>query len=162
MSETFRAVGAMFLRKPELACRYPSRMVSELQERLLDANNKEIAYYAAALALYRFKLLVSNGSIPLKYSTYRWHILMLIGCIVSKGTLPPIHSKKIEDVCAEIIKICSQSDDKCVALFSKAIELLNSVGLKESRDDLRSTTYTQSILHYYKENAQNNTLCVIE
>lgn len=162
MSETFRAVGAMFLRKPELACRYPSRMVSELQERLLDANNKEIAYYAAALALYRFKLLVSNGSIPLKYSTYRWHILMLIGCIVSKGTLPPIHSKKIEDICAEIIKICSQSDDKCVALFSKAIKLLNSVGLKESRDDLRSTTYTQSILHYYKENAQNNTLCVIE
>ena len=34
--ETCRAVGAMFLRKPELAYRYPTKMISDLHDKLLN------------------------------------------------------------------------------------------------------------------------------
>lgn len=146
ITETCRAVGAMFLRKPELAYRYPTKMIFDLYDKLINEKNKEIVYYTAALALYRFKLLTSNGRIDSKYSIYKWHILMILGFVVNDNPMPSIQNKKVEAFCKKIIKVCSQPDDECIALFNKAITVLNIVGLKESRDDIRSQAYTQSIL----------------
>jgi len=146
--ETCRAVGAMFLRKPELAYRYPTKMISDLQDRLINDKNKEIIYYTAALALYRFKLLASNGRIDSKYSIYKWHILMILGFVSSDKPMPSIQNKKVEAYCKKIIKVCSQPDEDCMALFNQAIAVLDAVGLKESRDEIRSLAYTQSILQY--------------
>lgn len=148
ITETCRAVGAMFLRKPELAYRYPTKMISGLHDKLINEKNKEIVYYTAALALYRFKLLSSNGRIDSKYSIYKWHILMILSFVSSEKELPSIQNKKVEAFCKPIIKVCSQSDDECIALFNKAIAVLESIGLRESRDDIRSLAYTQSILQY--------------
>ena len=146
ITETCRAVGAMFLRKPELAYRYPTKMIFDLYDKLINEKNKEIVYYTAALALYRFKLLTSNGRIDSKYSIYKWHILMILGFVVNDNPMPSIQNKKVEAFCKKIIKVCSQPDDECIALFNKAITVLDVVGLKESRDDIRSQAYTQSIL----------------
>lgn len=148
IAETCRAVGAMFLRKPELAYRYPTKMIASQYDKLINEKNKEIIYYTAALALYRFKLLISNGRIDSKYSIYKWHILMILSFVASDKPMPSIQNKKVESFCNPIIEVCSQSDDECVALFNKAIAVLNTVGLKESRDDIRSLAYTQSILRY--------------
>lgn len=148
ITETCRAVGAMFLRKPELAYRYPTKMITDLYDKLINEKNKEIIYYTAALALYRFKLLASNGRIDSKYSIYKWHILMILGFVANNKSMPSIQNKKVEGFCKPIIKVCSQSDDECIALFNKAIAVLDAVGLKESRDDIRSLAYTQSILQY--------------
>lgn len=148
ITETCRAVGAMFLRKPELAYRYPTKMIFDLYDKLINEKNKEIVYYTAALALYRFKLLTSNGRIDSKYSIYKWHILMILGFIANDKPMPSIQNKKVEAFCKKIIKVCSQPDDECIALFNKAIAVLGIVGLKESRDDIRSQAYTQSILQY--------------
>ncbi len=148
ITETCRAVGAMFLRKPDLAYRYPTKMISDLHEKLINEKNKEIIYYTAALVLYRFKLLTSNGRIDSKYSIYKWHILMILSYVASDKAMPSIQNKKVEGFCKKIIKICSQSDDECIALFNKAIAVLDVVGLKDSRDDIRSQAYTQSIIQY--------------
>lgn len=148
ITETCRAVGAMFLRKPELAYRYPTKMILDLYDKLINEKNKEIVYYTAALALYRFKLLASNGRIDSKYSIYKWYVLMILGFVANDKPMPSIQNKKVEAFCKTIIKVCSQSDDECIALFNKATAVLDAVGLKESRDDIRSQAYTQSILRY--------------
>ena len=148
IAETCRVVGAMFLRKPELAYRYPTRMISNLYDQLINDKNKEVIYYTAALSLYRFKLLMSNGRIDSKYAIYKWHILMILGYISNDKPMPSIQNKKIENFCKPIIATCSQSDDDCLALFNRAIEILNSVGLGETRDDIRSVAYTQRIVKY--------------
>lgn len=138
----------MFLRKPELAYRYPTKMIADLYDKLINEKNKEIIYYTATLALYRFKLLTSNGRIDSRYSIYKWHILMILSFVANDKPMPSIQNKKVEGFCKSIIKVCSQSDDECIALFNKAIAVLNAVGLKDSRDDIRSLAYTQSILRY--------------
>ena len=70
------------------------------------------------------------------------------------GYLTHLKNKKIEAFCKKIIKVCSQSDDEWIALFNRAIAVLEAVGLKESRDDIRSVAYTQSILQYCNQQLQ--------
>ena len=151
--ETCRAVGAMFLNKPEMAYRYPTKMIVTESDKLLNPKNKEIAFYTAAIALYRFKLLTSNGKIDQKYVIHKWHILMILSFVGwKKKPLPPITNKKIETFCKGIISTCSKSDDECLALFKKATDVLDAVGLRKSRDEIRSQAYTQIILKYCQEN----------
>lgn len=123
-------------------------MILDLYDKLINEKNKEIVYYTAALALYRFKLLTSNGRIDSKYSIYKWHVLMILGFVANDKPMPSIQNKKVESFCKTIIKVCSQSDDECISLFNKATAVLDVVGLKESRDDIRSQAYTQSILRH--------------
>lgn len=125
-----------------------------MYNQLINDRNKEIIYYTAALALYRFKLLASNGRIDSKYSIYKWHILMILSLVSSDKPMPSIQNKKIETFCKTIIKTCSQSDDDCMALFNKAINVLEAVGLKDSRDEIRSVAYTQSIIQYCNDTMQ--------
>lgn len=147
--ETCRAVGAMFLNKPEMAYRYPTRMIATESVKLLNPKNKEIVFYTAAIALYRFKLLTSNGKIDQKYFIHKWHILLILSFVGwKKKALPPITNKKIEIFCKGIISACSKSDDECLALFKEATDVLDTVGLRSSRDEIRSQTYTQTILEY--------------
>ena len=148
ISETCRAVGAMFLHIPEMAYRYPTKMIYEYYDRLINDKNKEIIYYTAALALYRFKLLTSNGRISSKYNIYKWHILMILGIVANDKAMPSIQNKKIERYCKPIIAACSQSDEDCLELFHKATMVLDAVGLRKTRDEIRSLAYTQSILEY--------------
>ena len=153
IAETCRAVGAMFLRKPELAYRYPTKMISSLNEKLLNSKNKESVYYTAALALYRFKSLISAGRIQSKYSIYKWHVLMILGYIAGNGKeMPSIQNKKVDAYCKKIVEICSQTDDECIELFNRSIAVLDTIGLKESRDEIRSLAYTQSISDYCVKN----------
>lgn len=148
ISETCRAVGAMFLHKPEMAYRYPTKMIYNMYDQLINDKNKEIIYYTAARTLYRFKLLTSNGRIPSKYNIYKWHILMILGIVANGKSMPSIQNKKIERYCKSIIAICSQPDEDCLELFRKATNVLDEVGLKNTRDEIRSLAYTQTILEY--------------
>ncbi len=119
-----------------------------MYDKLINDKNKEIVYYTAALALYRFKLLTSNGRIPSQYTIYKWHILMVLGFVANDKPMPSIQNKKIERYCKPIISKCSQPDEECLELFRKATAVLDAVGLRDTRDEIRSLTYTQSILEY--------------
>lgn len=148
ITETCRAVGAMFMQRPDLAYRYPTKMINDLYEKLLSEKNKEIVYYSSAVALYRLKLLLSNGVIDNKYSIYKWHILMILPFVVNGKVFPSIQNKKVEPYCQRMISICSQPDEMCLKAFNEATRVLDDIGLKNSRDEIRSLTYTQTILEY--------------
>jgi hypothetical protein len=60
IKESSRSVASMFLERPDLAAKYPTQMIGELNERLFDEHNKEIAFYTSSLALYRIQLLIGN------------------------------------------------------------------------------------------------------
>lgn len=153
IQETFRAFGAMFLQTPEMAYRYPTKMIFQQYDVFVNSNNKEIVYYTASLALYRFKLLTSNGRIDPKYVIYKWHVLMILYYVGNKDKRQySIQNKKIESFCKRIISICSQPDEECLALFKKATDVIEAVGYKESRDEIRSRAYTESLLDYCKDN----------
>lgn len=153
IQETFRAVGAMFLKSPEMAYRYPTKMITQNYDKLVNPKNKEIVYYTAALALYRFKLLTSNARIDSKYNIYKWHVLMILVYVGNKGKkISSIQNKKIESFCNRMIALCSQPDEECLALFKEATDVIEAVGFKSSRDEIRSAAYTQSILDYCEKN----------
>lgn len=72
-----RAFAAMYLKRPDLAFKYPKAMYDQLGSQLFSDNNKAALYYAGALVIYRIHLLTSNGAIPSTVRKYKWHILPL-------------------------------------------------------------------------------------
>ena len=154
LQDICRAVESMYFDKPDEAGRNPSKMIADDIGNLTNDKNKEIAYYAAALALYRINFLVRKGRILNKYTIYRWHILMIIKYIVSGRNIPQITNEKY---CKKIIHILVENGDECVNLFSKAIDVINEVGM-EDRDVVRTGTYTQRILSNCKSKFIDNLL----
>ncbi|HAM16618.1 MAG TPA: hypothetical protein DCP91_12340 [Eggerthellaceae bacterium] len=144
LNDACRAVGAMFLKRPDLACRYPTRMIKDLKDKLFDPTNKEIIFYTASLALYRLKLLIGAKNIDSKYSVYRWHILMIIGSIANEQRMPRLNSSKINDFCEPIIRACSQPGPDCIELFDAATRIIDVAGLRP-RDETRTTAYTEAL-----------------
>lgn len=151
ITDTCRAVGAMFLQVPDMAFRYPTKMITNYYDKLLNDKNKEIVYYTAALALYRWKLLTAHGKIDSKYTIHKWHILSILPYAAWNKTMPSMANKKIEAFCKNIIGTCSKSDDECLALFKKATDVIDALGGQKTRDEIRSQAYTQSILKYCNE-----------
>lgn len=99
IKETSRAAASMFLDRPDLAARYPTQMFSELDKSLFKENNKEIVFYAAALALYRIQLLIGNKKLPYNFSKYKWHMLMCLKYVITSEKGPELYSNKIEHFC---------------------------------------------------------------
>jgi AIPR protein len=62
-----KCVTAMYCNRPELAFRYPKTMYEEFTNVIFADDVKEIIFYSACLALYRFFLLLSNAIIPQKH-----------------------------------------------------------------------------------------------
>ena len=78
---------------------------------------------------------------------------MILGYIAGNGKeMPSIQNKKVDAYCKKIVEICSQTDDECIELFNRSIAVLDTIGLKESRDEIRSLADTQSISDYCVKN----------
>lgn len=146
-----RAVESMYYDKPDEVGRNPNRLIKDDIDNLCNPKNKEVAYYAAALALYRINSLVRKGKILNEYTIYRWQLLMIIKYIVSDGSIPKLTNKKdCERYCSKLIKILVKNDDKCTELFESAIAIIDEVG-KTDRDTVRTANYTQKIINLCKK-----------
>ena len=155
LQDVCRAVESMFFDKPHEAGRNPSKMIANDKRNLTNEENKEIAYYAATLALYRISILVRKGRILNSYAIYRWHILMIIKYILCEGDLPVLTSKKkCESYCKKLIELLAKNDEECEKLFDSAVSVINQTGL-EGRDIVRTPTYTQRILECCRKNYPN-------
>ncbi len=156
IGEASRALGSVFLMVPDLASRYPNKFVKEKSKQLFDEKNKEEAFYAASLVDYRFKQFSTRGKLLNKYAIYKWHILTLFGFLAT-GTMPPsIQNKKnVTSYTNKLIKICC-NEDECIKIFEKAIEIVNEIGLKKDRDEVRSTAYANTIKKYCFANLIKN------
>ncbi|HXW72376.1 MAG TPA: AIPR family protein [Methylocella sp.] len=112
IKEIARCVGAMFLDKPDIASRYPNRLTSEMRISVFDKSYQEEIYYVAAYTLYRFKSWLGNKKIDARYYKLRWHIMMAIKYYVCGDSIPQLGSNKILNICSDIQKFVSGSDDE--------------------------------------------------
>jgi hypothetical protein len=114
-----KCVCAMFLRRPDLAYKYPKQMYEQLGERIFAEKNKESIYYAAALALYRFHLLRSNGVIAKNLGKFKWHLIALVAELIGGGNIPELNSRAAEKYAGKLIEALSRHD-KSVPYFRQA------------------------------------------
>lgn len=141
-----RAVCSMHLMRPDLASRYPKQMYEEFGETLFSEKTKEIVFYSAALALYRFHLLVSNGAIAQNTKRYKWHILPLIKmAITGDARAMPLESNQLERQCEKIVKALIHHSDEATHVVQRAV---NAVAKLEpvTRDRLKGQSVLQEML----------------
>lgn len=144
IKEIARCAAAMFLDKPDIASRYPNRLTGELRDLVFNKDYSEEVYHVSAYALYRIKLLLSNGKIDPKYSKLRWHILMAIKYFVLGDNTPQLGSKKIAAACASIEKFVSGNDDDTIVKIKDlcgAIVDINDI----TRDKMKTPTFSQEV-----------------
>lgn len=123
-----KCVCAMFIRRPDLSFKYPQRMYKDFGARIFSEENREIVYYASALALYRFHLLTSNNTIPQNMRRFKWHILPLAAAIVAGKDVPQLGSKKMDAYAQKIIDTFSHHSAEGTAVFNQAVDIIESLG----------------------------------
>lgn len=123
-----KCVCAMFIRRPDLAYKYPKQMYEHFGSRIFGEQNREIIYYASALALYRFHLLTSNSTIPQNMRRFKWHILPVAAAIVAGKEMPQLSSKKIDAYAQKVVDKFSHHSSEGTAVFTRAVDIVNSLG----------------------------------
>jgi hypothetical protein len=142
-----RCAGAMFLDKPDLASRYPTRLTGELRDIVFKKENKEDIYYTAANALYRLNLHFSNNRIDTKYGKLKWHILMAVRYFLSAEQYK-LSSTKIQGECETIDAF--MNGEESAGKLRKLCEALSSTA-DVTRDRLKGQPFVQEI----RQNAIN-------
>ncbi|MBW1938869.1 MAG: AIPR family protein [Deltaproteobacteria bacterium] len=122
-----KCVASMFLKRPDLAYRYPKRMYELLSEEIFSDNTKEVVFYASCLSLYRLHLLVASADIPQNMRKFKWHILVLVGAIVAGKEIPKLNSRSMESYCQKIIGAFAKSGSSVVNPFRQAVEIISSI-----------------------------------
>ena len=121
-----KCVTSMFLKRPDLAYRYPKRMYELFSEEIFADDTKEIVFYASCLSLYRLHLYVASAHIPQNMRKYKWHILVLVGAIVAGKNIPKLSSKAMEKYCQKIIDAISKPGESALKPFIKAVKIMES------------------------------------
>lgn len=121
-----KCVCAMLLRRPDLSYKYPKQMYDQLGEKIFAEKNKESIYYAAALALYRFHLLRSNGIISKNLGKFKWHLIALVAELIGGKDMPELNSRSADKYAGKLIDTLSRHD-KSVPYFKRAAAAVESL-----------------------------------
>lgn len=140
-----RAYAAMFLNLPHLACRYPTQIIKEMAGDIFQEQQRESAYYVAALAHYRLALAFSNKYVSQSYLKYKWHILTALKFAVLGGAAPDVKSKKMDAACDKLLEVLRVGGKASAEVFSEATQAIDKVGLA-TRDQLKRQLYTTNLL----------------
>jgi hypothetical protein len=116
-----KCVAAMFCNRPELSSRYPKAMYEELTATIFNDDTKEAIFYAACLTMYRFMLLVSNGTLPQNSKKFKWHVLPLVRSLIVGKTVPRLNSNEIERQSTKIIQTVGQHNSKTTEIFLESV-----------------------------------------
>lgn len=139
-----RAFAAMFLDVPHLAARYPTQTLKEKMDELYQADHKEIAYYTAALALYRLELSFNNDYVPASYKGKKWHLLMAMKYMSGGGKTPLLNSHRLEAYCQKILNVLDAGGKASATPFLAAKDCIDSLGAA-TRDRLKRQTFTDEL-----------------
>lgn len=139
-----RCVAAMFLDKPEIASRYPTRLTGEMRNQVYNPAYQEELFYVAAYTLYRLKILISNKRIEQRYYKARWHILMAIKYYVWGDSIPNLTSQKVKKTCSAIENFMSSGDEETVRRIKDLCT--NVIDIDEvTRDKLKGSALVQDV-----------------
>jgi hypothetical protein len=143
LRDVYRASAAFWFDRPDLAGRYTNEIYKELPI-LLEERSREIVYFTATLALYKFSLLTAGGRKMSKdLAKARWHLLMCIKYFVTDSlTVPNVNHKSADDYCEKILS--ALKEDNGYAIFTKAANTIVSLG-DYSRDRIRTKVYIEQL-----------------
>jgi hypothetical protein len=102
-------------------------MYEQFGETIFSEKNKESIYYAAALALYRFHLLRSNGVVAKNLGRLKWHLIALVAELVGGAQAPELNSKAADKFALKLINVLSKHDTS-VPYFKQAAAAAISLG----------------------------------
>lgn len=118
-----KCVTAMFCERPDLPACYPKQMYEELTNTLFADETKEIVYYAACLAMYRFTLLVSNSVIPQNMKRFKWHMLPVIKSLICGKGIGQLNSKQVAQSAQKIVDAMAQHSSETTEYFTRFVAI---------------------------------------
>lgn len=140
-----KCVASIFLKRPDLAYRYPKRMYELYAKEIFADDTKEIVFYASCLALYRLHLHVASADIPQNMRKYKWHILVLVGAIITGKKSPKLNSRAMERYSQQIVDALSKPGERALKPFSQAVAIMASTkGISD--DSLKKQTVMDEML----------------
>lgn len=145
LDEVARAVCSLYLKRPDLAFKYPAKMYEELGSKIFLESNKDSIYYSSALILYKIHLFTSGGSVPSIARKYKWHVLPIVGALIAGRNIPHLNSTKIDQYAAKIISKLMESNEKAAEVLTQAANLIATHG-EISTDVLRRQATLDEIL----------------
>lgn len=119
-----RAFAAMYLRRPDLAFKYPKAMYDQLHADLFAENNKPILYYAGALVIYRIHVLTSSGAITSNARKYKWHSLPLVAAKLAGRDVPTLSSRKAETYAGKIVKVFKTQSETINSTLTECVDTI--------------------------------------
>ncbi|MGP9766673.1 AIPR family protein [Halomonas sp. AOP13-D3-9] len=146
-----RAFASMFLEIPHTAASYPTQIFEQSGDNLFEDSQNEIAYYTAALALYKFNRLFNSKKLPGNFGKYRWHALMLLKYIINGAEkAPELNSKKIDKYCIKIIKSLNEPRDTHIKHFEICKTIVEKGGWA-SKDRLKRSLHTNELKNIMRD-----------
>ena len=77
--------------------------------------------------------------------------MTLFGCIATSTNPPSLQNKKnVATYTNKIIKICCD-ESAYTKTFERAVEIIEEIGLRKDRDEVRSATYAHLVKKYCHE-----------
>ena len=124
ISNQIRSFASMFLGLPHQASRYYGTLLKSIEKKIFAPGHPPVAYYASALALYRFESLVRKKTIVAKYRPFKYHLLAIIRMRLAGIDMPQMNSNKFEKYCEGLVAAL-QDEQKCTKLFQEAVQILD-------------------------------------
>ncbi len=155
-----RATAAVFADEPHLSTGYPMQLLGRLSgaQQAKDGHQRVIfftdsdeplVYYAAASAYYRLDLFFKTSKIEARYKPARWHLLMAARHLAMGNAMPGFTERKFRTWAKPFVDIV-WDDAEGVALFAKAVEVIDKAGLPLSRTALRNASTVQDLLEHLR------------
>jgi len=123
ISTQIKAAASMFFDKPNLASRYYGRLLKSV-DGIFNEQHKLLPYYTCTYLLYKLEYLFRNKMLRPEYRKFRFHLLMMIKYDFCDGPVPPLNSRRIENLCEKILD-CAYDNTKLYSEVSKLIEIIN-------------------------------------
>lgn len=126
ISNQIRSFASVLLGLPHQASRYYGTLQSNIESKIFVPGHPAVAYYASALALYRFEALVRRKQIPSKYRPFKYHLIAIVRMQIAGASMPAMTANKFEKYCDSVVAVL-KDDKKCVTSFQSAISIINQV-----------------------------------
>jgi hypothetical protein len=134
VSNQIRSFASMFLGLAHQASRYYGTLLKSVESKIFIPGHPPAAYYASALAQYRFDAYIRRKLILAKYRPFRYHILSILRMQVAGTDMPAMTSNKFEKYCEFIVDIL-KDEKKCLPAMTDAIAVLDKVLLGQHSPD---------------------------
>jgi AIPR protein len=121
-----RSFAAMYLGLAHQSSRYYGTLLAGIEERIFVPGQPPVAYYASALALYRFEALIRKKAIAYAYRPFKYHLLAIARMLIAGVDFPSMSSNKFEKYCQSLVASLN-NEKQCSAAFSKAIAVLKTI-----------------------------------